>query len=72
MKKTIIYEVGRPIARARAILILRTSLKNWRIYGPWLIAGLSVLGLSWGILIAEFESDKRKAKADGIAKAERC
>lgn len=47
----------------------RTSLKNWRIYGPWLIAGLLICGISWGVLLASLESDKRKAEADGIAEA---
>lgn len=48
---------------------LRTSLKNWRIYGPWLITGLLMFGISWSVLLWALDNDKRKAENEGIAEA---
>jgi diguanylate cyclase (GGDEF)-like protein len=70
MKKMILQVFARRTADTRELLsALRTSLKNWRIYGPWLIAGLLIWGISWGVLLAGLDSDRRKAVSDGIADA---
>ena len=49
--------------------LLRASLKNWRDYGPWLIAGLLIWGISLGMLLAALNNDRRKAERDGIGDA---
>lgn len=69
MKKYIIQEFARLADTRGSLRTLRTSLKEWRIYGPWLIAGLLICGISWGVLLATLESDRRKANTDGIAGA---
>ncbi|MBC7625087.1 MAG: EAL domain-containing protein [Aeromicrobium sp.] len=70
MKKSILQEFARLTIDTRELLrTLRNSLKNWRIYGPWLVAGLLIWGTSWGVLLTALESDRRKAKSDGIAEA---
>jgi GGDEF domain-containing protein/PAS domain-containing protein len=66
----ILQEFARLTADTRELLrTLRTSLKNWRIYGPWLIAGLLIWGISWGVLLAALDNDRRKAERDGVADA---
>ena len=48
---------------------LRASLKHWRVYGPWLIAGLLICAISWGVLLAVLDNDRRKAQGDAIVEA---
>ena len=48
---------------------LRVSLQNWRSYAPWLIAGLLICGISWGVLLAALENERRRAVRDGIVEA---
>lgn len=70
MKKMILQVFARITADTRELLsALRTSLKNWRIYGPWLIAGVVIWAISWGVLLAALDSDRRKIERAGIADA---
>lgn len=70
MKKMILQEFAQLTGHTRELLgTLRTSLKNWRIYGPWLVAGLLILGMSWGVLLSALDSDRRKAVSNGISEA---
>ena len=48
---------------------VRVSLQNWRSYAPWLIAGLLICALSWGVLLSALENERRRAERDGIGEA---
>lgn len=70
MKKMIFQEFARLTTETREFLkILRTSFRNWRVYGPWLIAGLLIWGISWGILLAALDSDRHKMERSAIVDA---
>lgn len=53
----------------RLFSTLRASLQNWRSFAPWLIAGLLLCGISWGVLLAALENDRHRAEQNGIVEA---
>ena len=48
---------------------VRASLRKWRIWGPWLGAGLLISAVSWTILLVALDNDRRKADSGAIAEA---
>lgn len=70
MKKNTFQELAkRPVSAQETLEVVRASFKNWRVYGPWLVAALILWGISWATLLAALERDKREAEVAGLAEA---
>ncbi|MDP3669019.1 MAG: EAL domain-containing protein [Telluria sp.] len=54
---------------ADAFKSLRTLCRNWHVFVVWPLAALLICGISWSVLLAGLDRDRREAERDGIAKA---